>query len=272
VEANVTTWQAVFLGILQGLTEFLPVSSSGHLVIVPHLLGWPEPGLALGAVLHLGTLLAIVIYFWGDLWRLFGVALQSLRQRSFADPQARLAWGLVVGTIPGVVIGLLLEDTFERWFGMPTAAAAFLLGTALLLTLSAFVGSRRRPITSLSMLDALLIGLAQSLAIAPGLSRSGATISAGLFLGLRREDAARFSFLLAVPITLGSGLYQAVKLVTYGWAGAPVTMVVLGMVAAAIAGYVAIFSLLALVRRHNLLVFAGYCAVFGLLVLTGVLG
>jgi undecaprenyl-diphosphatase len=268
----VTTWQVIFLGILQGMTEFLPISSSGHLVIVPHLLGWPEPGLALGAMLHLGTLLAIVLYFWSDLWLLLRAALQSLKQRSFADPHARLAWGLVVGTIPGAVTGLLLEDTFERWFGMPRAAAAFLLGTALLLMFSAFAGSRTRPITSLSWVDALLIGLAQSLAIAPGLSRSGATISAGLFLGFRREDAARFSFLLAVPITLGSGLYQLLKLVTHGWAGASVTMVLLGMMSAAIAGYVAIFGLLALIRRHNLLAFAGYCAVFGLLVLTGVLG
>ena len=266
-----TTWQAIILGILQGVTEFLPISSSGHLVIVPALLGWPDPGLALGAMLHLGSLLAIVIYFWSDLWRLFGAVLQSLRLRSFADPEARLAWGLVVGTIPGVVLGLLLEDTFERWFGMPKAAAAFLLGTALLLTLSAFVGTRRRPITSVSMVDALLIGLAQSLAIAPGLSRSGATISAGLLLGFGREDAARFSFLLAVPITLGSGLYQVVKLVTHGWAGASIPTVLLGMVAAAVAGYLAIYGLLALIRRHNLLVFAGYCALFGLLVLTGVL-
>jgi undecaprenyl-diphosphatase len=272
VEVSLTTWQAILLGLLQGLTEFLPISSSGHLVIVPHLLGWPEPGLALGAMLHLGTLVAIVIYFWRDLWDIAGAALQSMQRRSLADPQARVAWGLVVGTIPGVIIGLLFEDTFERWFGMPGAAAAFLLATAFLLALSAFVGTRRRPITSLSRVDALWVGLAQSLAIAPGLSRSGATISAGLLLGFRREDAARLSFLLAVPITAGSGLYQVVKLVAQGWAGASVTAVLLGMLAAAIAGYLAIYGLLALVRRHSLLVFAVYCALFGLLILTGVLG
>ncbi len=267
-----TSWQAILLGILQGITEFLPISSSGHLVIVPHLLGWPEPGLALGALLHLGTLLAIVIYFWNDLWRLFQAGLKSLQRRSLADPDARIAWGLVVGTIPGVVIGLLFEEMFEQWFGMPKAAAAFLLVTAFLLTLSAYVGSRKRPMTSLSMIDALVIGLAQSLAIAPGLSRSGTTISAGLLLGFRREDAARFSFLLAVPITLGSGAYEIIKLLSHGWGGAPIGTVLLGMAAAAVAGYLAIFGLLALVRRHNLLVFAGYCAIFGLLVLTGILG
>jgi len=256
-----TSWQAILLGILQGITEFLPISSSGHLVIVPHLLGWPEPGLALGALLHLGTLLAIVIYFWNDLWRLFQAGLKSLQRRSLADPDARIAWGLVVGTIPGVVIGLLFEEMFEQWFGMPKAAAAFLLVTAFLLTM-----------TSLSMIDALVIGLAQSLAIAPGLSRSGTTISAGLLLGFRREDAARFSFLLAVPITLGSGAYEIIKLLSHGWGGAPIGTVLLGMAAAAVAGYLAIFGLLALVRRHNLLVFAGYCAIFGLLVLTGILG
>ena len=265
-----TPWHAVLLGILQGITEFLPISSSGHLVIVPYLLGWPDPGLALDAMLHIGTLLAIVTYFWTDLWRLFGAAVQSLRRRSLADPQARVAWAIVIGTIPGAVIGFLLESTFERLFGIPRAAAAFLLVTALILVVSEVVGSRQRPITSISWVDALLIGLAQALAIAPGLSRSGTTIAAGLLMGFRREDAARFSFLLAVPITLGSGLYQVLKSVLAGWAGVSVGTVVLGMLAAAIAGFLAIAGLLAMVRRRPLYIFAVYCAVVGGLVLSGV--
>ncbi|MCU0521575.1 MAG: undecaprenyl-diphosphatase UppP [Anaerolineae bacterium] len=266
-----SVWQAVLLGLLQGVTEFLPVSSSGHLVIVPFLLGWPDPGLALDTLLHLGTLLAIVVYFWSELWRLFRAALQSLRRHSLADPDARVAWGIVVATIPAAVLGFLFEDVVEQLFGAPKAAAAFLLGTAVLLILSEITSTRQRPITSLSWLDAVLIGLAQALAIAPGLSRSGSTIAAGLFAGFRREDAARFSFLLAIPIILGSGLYQSAKLVLGGWAGASVGVVLAGMATAAVAGYLAISALLALVRRRSLYGFAAYCAVLGAVVLTGVL-
>ena len=265
-------WQALVLGIMQGFTEFLPVSSSGHLVIVPYLLGWPDPGLAFGTLVHLGTLLAIVIYFWEDLWRLFRAGVQSLRTHSLAEPDARVAWGLVVATIPGAVLGFLFEDTVEQLFGVPKAAAAFLLGTAVLLVVSEFVALRQRPLASLSWLDAILVGLAQALAIAPGLSRSGATIAAGLFLGFRREDSARFSFLLAVPIVLGTGLYQLAKLAVGGSAGVSIGVMTIGMAAAAVAGYLAISGLLALVRRHSLIGFAIYCALLGILVLTGVLG
>jgi len=268
----VTLWQSMLLGLLQGLTEFLPVSSSGHLVIVPALLHWPEAGLAMDAMLHLGTLLAVVVFFWGDLWRLLRAAIKSLRRGSLADPDARVAWGLVIATVPAVITGLLLEATFERLFGMPKAAAGFLLGTAFLLTVAEYVGTRVRPITSLSWLDALVIGLAQALAIAPGLSRSGATIAAAMLLGFRREDATRFSFLLSVPITLGSGLYQAIGLLNTAAGPIPWGSILAGMGAAFAAGYLAIASLLALVRRQSLRGFAFYCALLGVLVLTGVLG
>jgi len=268
----VTPWQAILLGVLQGLAEFLPISSSGHLVIVPHLLGWPDPGLTMDTMLHMGTLLAIVVYFWSDLWELAAAAVSSIRRRSLDDPQARVAWGVVVATIPGVVVGLLFEDLFESLFGLPRAAAAFLLGTALLLVVSELAGSRRRPITSISWIDALLIGLAQMLAIVPGLSRSGSTIATGMLLGFRREDAARFSFLLGVPIIAGTGLYQLAKFITGVADSPPVILVGLGMASAAISGYLAIAGLLAVVRRRSLLGFVAYCAVFGLLVVTGVLG
>jgi undecaprenyl-diphosphatase len=237
------------------------------------LLGWDDPGLAFNAMLHLGTLGAIVAYFWEDLWRLVTAAVQSLQRRTLVDPNARVAWMLVAATIPGAVIGFFLEDLFEQAFGMPMAAAGFLLGTALLLVVSEVVGSRQRLMTTLSWLEAILIGLAQAVAILPGLSRSGATISMGLLLGLRREDAARFSFLLAIPITLGSGLYQVLKLV-FGDAGATtagVPAILAGTLAAAVAGYLAIAGLLAFVRRNSLIPFAIYTALLGILVLTGVL-
>ena len=145
-----TLWQAILLGILQGATEFLPVSSSGHLVIVPHLLNWPDPGLTLNVILHLGTLVAILAYFWSDLWRLLRAALTSLRTRRLDDPDARLAWAIVVATIPGAVLGVLLEDFFERLFGIPTAAAGFLLVTAALLLISEYFAKRELPITAMS--------------------------------------------------------------------------------------------------------------------------
>jgi undecaprenyl-diphosphatase len=274
MEVDVTVWQAILLGILQGVTEFLPISSSGHLVIVPHLLGWPDPGLALDTMLHMGTLLAIIAFFWAELWRLVKAAVASLQRRSLSDPQARMAWGIVLATIPGAVVGFMLQDTVERLFAMPRAAAALLLGTAALLIVAEYAGARARPVTSLSWLDALLIGVAQTLAIAPGISRSGATISAAVLLGFRREDAAQFSFLLGVPIMLGSGLYQLVELVTTpATTGSPrAGLVVAGVIAAALAGYLAIAGLLALLRRWGLYVFALYCAILGSLVLTNVIG
>ena len=268
------TWeQALLLGILQGLTEFLPVSSSGHLVIVPHLLRWPDPGLVMDTLLHLGTMLAIVAYFWRDIWGLIVAGWQGLRDRSFEAPKTRLAWGVVLGTVPAALIGFLLEDLFERLFGMPRAAAGFLLGTAVLLLLSEYLARRARDLSSISWRDAVLIGLAQTLAIAPGLSRSGSTIAAGLLLGYRREAATRFSFFLAVPIIMGSGLYQLLKVLT-GTATVTTTwpIMILGFLAAAVTGYAAIAGLLAFVRRHNLWPFAAYCALLGLAVLTGMLG
>ncbi len=264
-------WQALLLGVLQGATEFLPVSSSGHLVIVPTLLGWPDPGLFLDTVLHLGTLVAIVVYFWRDLAQLAAAAWRSLRTRSLAEPEARLAWGIVVGTVPAAVFGFLLEDTFERLFGMPQAAAGFLLGTAALLLISEVLARRERALDSLSWRDALLIGLAQTLAIAPGLSRSGSTIAAGLLLGYRREEATRFSFLLAVPIILGGGGYQLLKITHTGFGSTQAPAILIGFVAAAVTGYLSISGLLALVRRRSLWPFAVYCALLGTLVLTGIL-
>lgn len=268
------TWiQALLLGILQGFTEFLPISSSGHLVIVPHLLNWPDPGLVIDTLLHLGTMTAIVAYFWRDIWELMVAGWQGLQQRVFDEPDVRLAWGIVLGTIPAALIGFLLEDFFERLFGMPRAAAGFLLGTAALLLVSEYLARQQRDLTGISWRDAFLIGLAQTLAIAPGLSRSGSTIAAGLLLGYRREDATRFSFFLAVPIILGSGLYQMVKILT---GSAVVTsswgVMALGFLASAVTGYAAIAGLLAFVRRRSLWPFAAYCALFGISVLTGLLG
>ncbi len=264
-------WQTIFLAILQGTTEFLPVSSSGHLVLLPYVLGWPDTGLALNVMLHLGSVIAIIAYFWHDLWALARAAWDSLRQRSLADPQARLAWQLACAPVPAAVIGVLFEDFFEALFGYPRAAAVFLLGTAAMILLAEYIGRRVHHLDSMTWKHALAIGLAQTLAILPGLSRSGSTISAGLLLGYRRDEATRFSFLLAIPIILGSGGYKLLEFIGTETA-TPFGIMLIGLVVSAVTSYLAIAGLLAIVRRNSLWPFAAYCTLLSLSVLTGLLG
>ncbi len=264
--------QVILLGILQGTTEFLPISSSGHLVIIPYLLGWDDPGLTLDLILHLGTAIAILIYFRQELLELAQAAWQSVQSRTLDTPTARLAWALIIGTIPALIIGFLLDELVEDLFTRPKAAAAFLLGTAVILALSEWVGRRERSLESISWKDGLIIGMAQVLAIAPGLSRSGTTMAAGLVVGYRREDAARFSFLLAVPVILLGGLYKVLQAFIAGVADLSFATVALALTVSAVVGYLSIAGLLALIRRTGLWPFAIYCATFGLLVLTGILG
>ncbi len=259
--------QAIVMGVLQGLTEFLPISSSGHLVIVPWLLGWPAASLTFDALVHWGTLFAVLIYFRQDVVYYVRAALISLLRRSLDVPGARVAWAIAVGTLPGMVAGMTLESQFERLFHAPRVAAAFLLVTAVILALSEWVGQRTRPLNSVSLVDGLLIGIGQALAITPGISRSGTTIAVGLSRGLERDAAARFSFLLGIPIILGAGLFQLKDVVMATNQHEPLLMLSLGFGAALISGYLAIHSLLRYVQRHSLFVFAGYCALVGLAVL-----
>jgi undecaprenyl-diphosphatase len=255
--------QALFLGALQGATEFLPVSSSGHLVLVPWLLNWNPPGLPFDAVVHLGTALAVVVYFWRDWTDIVRALLLSLRQRSLTDPNARLAWLIVMGTIPAALIGFLLADLIEELFARPVAAAGFLLVTAALLVAGERLGHREKELCDVAWPDALLIGLFQALAILPGISRSGATIAAGLGRGLRREPAARFSFLLATPIVLGTGAFSLLDLARAGDLSAQIPALAAGFLAAGIVGYGCITFLLRYLQRRRLYPFAVYCAAAG---------
>lgn len=255
--------QAFILGIIQGATEFLPVSSSGHLVLVPWLLGWPAPGLAFDTVLHLGTAVAVVAYFGRDWTVLIRAALRSLRERSLADANARLAWYVVLGTVPAAVLGYLLEDFFERLFARPVAAAAFLLVTAALLAASEYRGRRERDLNTLTLLDALLIGLGQAVAILPGISRSGATIATGLARNLKREPAARFSFLLATPVIVGAGALQVVDLAQAGGLETRAPALAIGFLAATLVGFGCIHFLLRHLQKRQLYPFAIYCAITG---------
>ena len=263
-----TALQAFVLGVVQGLGEFLPISSSGHLIVVPWLLGWQEHGLAFDVALHLGTLAAVAFAFAGDWWRLLTAGLRGvIALRPFAEAESRLLWLLAAASVPGAVAGLLLDHWAETTFRAPglVAFTMALMGAVLLLAdRRARTGAAGvADVAAISTRDALLIGLAQALAIVPGVSRSGSTISAALVLGHRREEAARFSFLLALPITLGAVIVKVPKLLRETTDPLPIFI---GMAAAAVFGFLAIRVLLAYVRRRDYRPFVVYRWVFALLV------
>jgi undecaprenyl-diphosphatase len=269
--------QALILGIVQGATEFLPVSSSGHLVLVPWLLGWNDPGnawyldpgdgfqLSFDVVLHLGTACAILIYFWRDWLDLLRAIASAVQARSLADPKARLALLIILGTIPGALAGYFLDDVVENTFSRPIAAAGFLLVTSMLLAASEWIGRRDRDLVHLTWIDALLIGFGQALALFPGISRSGATISAGLARGIKRAPAARFSFLLATPIIFGAGSLKMLDLIQAGGILSHTPVLVVGFVTAGIIGYLCIHLLLRYLQDRRLYPFAVYCACAGII-------
>jgi len=260
----VTTARAIVLGVLQGLGEFLPISSSGHLIVVPWLMGWPDSGLAFDVALHLGTLAAVAVAFWADWVRLIGAGVRGIAAgRPLADPDARLLLYLALASIPGALAGLLLEGWAETVFRSPGLVALMMALMGLVLGAADRRAGRSGGGEVVSLRDALLIGLAQALAIVPGTSRSGATISMALFLGHRREAAARFSFLLALPITFGAAL---VKVPDLWHGGVDVGPVVAGTIAAAVSGLLAIRVLLAYVRTRTYVPFVAYRFAFALLV------
>lgn len=265
-----TLFQALVLGIVQGATEFLPISSSGHLVLVPWLLGWqldPEAAFAFDVLVQLGTLLAVLGYFRRDLAALLRAALSDLRARRLdaeGTGAGRLLWLLAAATVPGVLAGLTLRPLVEGAFQSPAAVSAFLLLTAALLFLSERLGRPRQGLEAMTLRQALGIGAAQALALFPGVSRSGATIAAGLTGGLRRPEAARFSFLMSIPIMLGAGASAFWDLLRSGDGLAQAPTLVLGFLAAAVVGYLSIRWLLGYLGRHPLTAFAWYCTAVGL--------
>ena len=260
-----TTLRAAVLGLLQGAGEFLPISSSGHLIVVPYLLGWPDSGLAFDVALHLGTLAAVAFAFWRDWLRLLQGGLRGvLAGRLLTDPDSRLLFYLAIATVPGVVAGLLLDDWAETVFRSPALVAPMMaLMGAVLWYADGRAGTAAEG-GAISLRDALLIGFSQALAIVPGTSRSGATIVMALLLGHSREAAARFSFLLALPITAGAALVKVPDLVAGGAALQPVLV---GMLAAGVSGFAAIRFLLRYVRTRSYTPFVYYRFAFALVVL-----
>ncbi len=258
---------ALALGVVQGLTEFLPVSSSGHLVLVPVLFGWPDQGLAFDAAVHLGTSLALVFYFWSELRRIAAGALAGRR----AD--WRLVAALLAGTAPASVAGLMLEETVATYLRSAVVVAAATIGWGLVL----WWADRQATRTGVTQLGAVgvsrgfVIGAAQVLALVPGTSRSGITMSAGLFAGLDRPTAARFAFLLGLPVTAGAGAMKTVAILEGGAGGPGAAALTLGVVTSFVAGLAAVWFLIRFLQHRTLLVFVGYRILLGLVILALVL-
>ncbi|HEV7494467.1 undecaprenyl-diphosphate phosphatase [Baekduia sp.] len=259
-------FQAIVLGIVQGLTEFLPISSTAHLRLVPAFAGWDDPGTAFTAVVQLGTMAAVLLYFREDLWNIARAWLRSLR-----DPEARgtldarLGWYLIIGTIPVSILGVLFKDKIETDARQLVLIGIALIVLGIVLEIAEKVGRKEREIDSLTLRDGVIIGCAQAAALVPGVSRSGSTISAGLFLGLERAAAARYSFLLSVPAVVLSGLFELKDVGNGGGAGAVPTII--ATIFAFIVGYASIAWFLKYLTRHPVTVFVVYRVVLGVVVL-----
>jgi len=259
--------QAVIIGIVQGLTEFLPISSTAHVRIVPELLGWQDPGAAFTAVIQLGTLLAVFVYFRKDIVRVFGAWVKGYRDQAARDQDYRLAWAVVYGTIPVVVFGLLLKDYIGDDFRSLYVIAWALIGLALLLGLAEKIAKHVRPLESVQVRDGWIVGFFQALAIIPGVSRSGSTITGALFLGFDRESAARLSFLLSIPAISMAGIFELVS-ERHELAHVGVAPVFIATVAAFVSGYASIEFLLRFLRTRSTFVFIAYRIALGALLLT----
>lgn len=254
--------EAIILGIVQGATEFLPISSSGHLLIVPDLLNLPEPDLTVISIAHLGTLLAVLIYFRQDLWGIVKGVWQGIRQRQLmGTTEARLGWYVLGGSLPAAAVGIPLSGLFDTLF-TPVMAAVALYFTALFLLLGERWVSGRKSLAQMTWPDAIAIGLAQMLALVPGISRSGSTITAGLWRGLDRGTAARYSFLLGVPAIAGAGLLALLDLLDATNLAQQVPTLLATFVSAAATGYLCIHFLLSWLKSRSLYLFVGYCIVF----------
>lgn len=273
--------QAVFLGTLQGLTEFLPISSSAHLRIFPELFGWGDPGAAFTAVIQIGTELAVLIYFRKDIWRIARAWVLSLFKPEYRGAlDARMGWYIIVGSLPIVILGILLKDVIERDFRNLWIIGTMLIVLGLVLGLADRIGRTDKQVKQMTLRDAALMGGAQAMALVPGVSRSGATLSMGRFLGYDREAATRFAFLLAIPAVVGAGIFELSEIskvgeahageANYAW-GPTITATVVSFVV----GYAAIAWLLRYVSTRSYTPFVAYRVVLGVAVLvllgTGVL-
>ncbi len=277
--SQMTIFQAFILGIVQGLAEFLPISSTAHLKVVPVLLGWGDPGLAVTAVLPLGCIVAVLWYFWQDLRQITLGFFQAIRMGNYSSNDFRTGLGILLGTLPAIFFGLLVKVLIPDYDRSPLrsllAIAIASVVMSLLLGLAELVGRRKRNFQQLGITDSILMGLAQSLAIIPGVSRSGATITAGLFMGLQRETAARFSFLLGIPAVTLAGLVELKDAVGVEVGTIAVLPLIVGLISTTIFSYLAIAWLLRYLQTQSTWIFVCYRLVFGMAIIgaiaTGIL-
>jgi undecaprenyl-diphosphatase len=264
----VSILEAIFLGIVQGATEFLPISSSGHLILIPSLLNLSQPDLNVIAIAHFGTLLAVVVYFRRDLAEIVSAMLRGLRGRQVLDDdQARLGWYLVIGTIPVALVGLLFNGLIDSVLTKPTVGALLLISTGLILIIGELIMKETKTLAKISLRDTIIVALAQVLALLPGISRSGVTISAGLGRGFDRRSAARFGFLLGVPAIAGAAIFALVDLYRSPSKVAQAPELLATFFSAAIVGYICIHFLMEWLRNKSFYPFAAYCLALGGLVL-----
>lgn len=266
-----TFLQSLILGIIQGLTEFLPVSSSAHLVLVPYFLNWKIPEsqvFPFDVLVQIGTLVAVIIYFWKDLVSILKAFFRGLMTRKpFEEPNSRLGWYLILASIPAGLAGIFLKSKVEEAFNSPRMTAFFLLGTAVLLLAAEFFSHRSRRLDQMKWLDAVWIGIFQAISIFPGISRSGSTITGGMTRNLDRPSAARFSFLMSIPIMAAAGAVSIKDLMDVPELGSFLPLVAVGFIAALVVGYLSIHWLLGFVKKRSLVYFAAYCALLAIAVL-----
>jgi len=259
-----TILQAIVLGIVQGLTEFLPISSSGHLILVPWLFDWhvllenPELNKTFDVALHLGTFVSLVVYFWHDIGRLLAAWARTLTRRRLDTAEGRLAWLIILSTLPAAAVGVAFEDVIVNRLGKPWMIAVLMIVFGLVMYAIDRLARHEREMTQMGWLDALLIGAAQALALAPGVSRSGVTMVTGLALRLTREAAARYSFLMSIPIVGGAAFYKGLEVAGEGLPAGTAAPFAAGMASAALSGFAAIWFLLAYLRRHDFTPFVIY--------------
>jgi len=271
VMETITVFQAMVIGLVQGLTEFLPISSTAHVKMIPVVLGWGDPGVAFTAVIQLGSIAAILWYFWDDLRQVTVGTVRATLDRKFDAPDFRLGLGILVGTLPIVVGGLLIKVFIPDFDNSPLRNSATIavvsIGMALLLAAAELVGKRQRTFDQLDLKDGVMMGFAQALALIPGVSRSGSTLTAGLFMGLERATAARFSFLLGVPAITLAGLVELKGLLDSGLGNVGLGPLLAGLLAAVVSSYLAIFWLLRFLKQHSTWVFVWYRLAFGAAIL-----
>jgi undecaprenyl-diphosphatase len=261
-----TTFQAIIFGAVQGITEFLPVSSTAHLILLPWFLGWPDPGLAFDVALHIGTLIALLIYFRAE-WIVLTMSALDLARGRTEDPNARMALLIIIGTIPGAIAGALFERSVENALRSPLVISAALIALAIVLIAAERTGRHKRALPELSTGDAVAVGFAQALALVPGVSRSGVTITAGLFRGMKREAAAKFSFYLSTPLIAGAAAKKSLDMLKLGLSYEQMQPIVIGIVSSGIVGYFAIAFLLRYLQTHNTFLFVYYRIALGIVVL-----